>query len=139
MFTLSNDLKVLALGAHPDDIELSCGGSLLKLKNEYKADIYTLVFSCGELKSNPKTRTEEQIKAGEFLNVSKSKILKYEDGSILANHKLVSETEKYIKKLNPEAHIEVFGQELNDQSYAICKSDMLIKGQTAENIVLANR
>jgi type I restriction enzyme M protein len=40
--------------------------------------------------------------------------------------------------LNPEAKLEVFGQELNPESYAICKADMLIKGQNAANIKFGN-
>ena len=51
---------------------------------------------------------------------------------------MLSVAEKYIRKQNPTADVQLFGQELNDQSYAICKSDMLIKGQNPENIVLGN-
>ena len=51
---------------------------------------------------------------------------------------MLSETTKYIKEMNADAQIEVFGQEINPQSYAICKSDILIKGQEANNIVWGN-
>lgn len=51
---------------------------------------------------------------------------------------MLSVAEEYLAELNPEARLEVFGQELNDQSYAICKSDMLIKGQNAANIKFGN-
>ncbi|QOR35758.1 SAM-dependent DNA methyltransferase [Clostridium sp. 'deep sea'] len=51
---------------------------------------------------------------------------------------MLSVASKYIKKLNPNAQVEVFGQEINPESYAICKSDILIKGQQAKNIVLGN-
>jgi type I restriction enzyme M protein len=46
--------------------------------------------------------------------------------------------EEYLRELNPDAHLEVYGQELNDESYAICKSDMMIKGQNAKNIYPGN-
>ncbi|WP_408954777.1 N-6 DNA methylase [Natroniella sp. ANB-PHB2] len=51
---------------------------------------------------------------------------------------MLSEMTKYITEMNPNAQVEVFGQEINPQSYAICKSDILIKGQNAGNIVLGN-
>jgi len=51
---------------------------------------------------------------------------------------MLSVAENHIKQLNPDAQVEVFGQELNPQSYAICKADMLIKGQNAGNIVLGD-
>jgi type I restriction enzyme M protein len=51
---------------------------------------------------------------------------------------MLSVAEEYLHELNSEARLEVFGQELNPESYAICKSDMLIKGQNASNIKRGN-
>ena len=45
---------------------------------------------------------------------------------------------EYVHELNPEAVMRAFGQELNPESYAICKGDMLIKGQDVSNIKLGN-
>ncbi len=50
---------------------------------------------------------------------------------------LTSGTE-YIHEINPDATLVTFGQELNGESYAICKADMLIKGQKVENIKHGN-
>ena len=47
---------------------------------------------------------------------------------------MLSIAEDYLRELNPEASLIVYGQELNDESYATCKSDMMIKGQDAKNI-----
>lgn len=47
---------------------------------------------------------------------------------------MLSVAEDYLRELNPDARLEVFGQEINPESYAICKSDMLIKGQNPTNI-----
>lgn len=51
---------------------------------------------------------------------------------------MLSVAEEYLQELNPEARLEVFGQEVNPESYAICKSDMLIKGQNPANIKFGN-
>lgn len=45
---------------------------------------------------------------------------------------------EYLEEHNPQARLTVFGQELNGESYAICKADMLIKGQDVANIVYGN-
>ena len=45
---------------------------------------------------------------------------------------------EYVHELNPHAVMRAFGQELNPESYAICKADMLIKGQDVSNIKLGN-
>lgn len=49
---------------------------------------------------------------------------------------MLSEAEKYIRALNSDAKPLLFGQDWNDESWAVCKSDMLIKGEEADNIVL---
>ncbi len=51
---------------------------------------------------------------------------------------MLSVSEDYLRQLNPQAKPVVFGQELNPESYAICKSDMLIKGQDVGNIKFGN-
>lgn len=51
---------------------------------------------------------------------------------------MLSVAEKYIRDLNSEAKPLLYGQDWNDESWAVCKSDMLIKGEDADNIVLAD-
>jgi type I restriction enzyme M protein len=51
---------------------------------------------------------------------------------------MLSIGEQHLKEFNPQAKLEVFGQEINPESYAICKSDMLIKGQNPANIKFGN-
>ena len=75
-----------------------------------------------------------------------------EDGEALTQHGVIktlydpacgtggmlSVAEDYLRDMAPDARLIVFGQELNGESYATCKSDMLIKGQPAENIAQGN-
>jgi type I restriction enzyme M protein len=51
---------------------------------------------------------------------------------------MLSVAGEYLLQHNPQARLTMYGQELNDESYAICKADMLIKGQPVENIVAGN-
>jgi len=51
---------------------------------------------------------------------------------------MLSATEDLITSLNPKATVHLFGQELNAESYAICRSDMMLKGQEPSNIRLGN-
>jgi type I restriction enzyme M protein len=51
---------------------------------------------------------------------------------------MLSVAGEYLEEHNPEARLTMFGQELNPESYAICKADMLIKGQDVGNIVFGN-
>ncbi len=55
---------------------------------------------------------------------------------------MLSESEKLIKDpekgLNPSAYLELFGQEYNPEAYAICGSDLMIKGEDVKNIIFGN-
>ncbi len=51
---------------------------------------------------------------------------------------MLSLSEEYLVEHNPDARLTMYGQELNDESYAICKADMLIKGQDIANIIPGN-
>ena len=51
---------------------------------------------------------------------------------------MLSVAEEHLAELNPDARLVMYGQELNPESYAICKADMLIKGQDIANIIFGN-
>ena len=51
---------------------------------------------------------------------------------------MLSVADEYLKEHNEQASLVMYGQELNPESYAICKADMLIKGQDVTNIVFGN-
>ena len=75
-------------------------------------------------------------------------ILFYDDNDILAGNNvaktiydpacgtggMLSVAEEYLHQLNAATELMAFGQELNDQTFAICKADMLIKGNNADFI-----
>ena len=79
-------------------------------------------------------------------------LLFIEDGKVLAKEGTVrtlfdpacgtggmlSVGEDHLRMLNPKARLEVFGQELNPETYAICRSDMMLKGQDASHITNGN-
>jgi type I restriction enzyme M protein len=51
---------------------------------------------------------------------------------------MLTVAERYLKQLNQEAQPQLYGQELNDFSYAVCNSDMLVKGHNPDNIERGN-
>ena len=51
---------------------------------------------------------------------------------------MLAVAEDYLRELNPQAQLRVFGQEVNAETYATCRADMLIKGADADNIRFGN-
>ena len=51
---------------------------------------------------------------------------------------MLSVSEEYLRKLNPQGRLHVYGQEVNAETYATCRADMLIKGQDASRIRFGN-
>ena len=51
---------------------------------------------------------------------------------------MLSVADEHLSSLNPNSRLVMYGQELNAESYAICKADMLIKGQDIGNIIFGN-
>ncbi|GAA3736990.1 class I SAM-dependent DNA methyltransferase [Spinactinospora alkalitolerans] len=51
---------------------------------------------------------------------------------------MLTAAEEFIKKRSPDTEVDVFGQEINPESYAISRSDLLIKGERADNIEFGN-
>jgi type I restriction enzyme M protein len=47
---------------------------------------------------------------------------------------MLSVSESYLREINPDARLELYGQDYNDNAFAICGSEMLIKGQNPEDI-----
>ncbi|MGI8545705.1 MAG: type I restriction-modification system subunit M [Aridibacter sp.] len=71
-------------------------------------------------------------------DLTKEKIIKTIYDPACGTGGMLSVAEEYLNHLNPQSRLEVFGQEINPESYAICKSDMLIKGQNVANMKFGN-
>lgn len=51
---------------------------------------------------------------------------------------MLSVAEEHLRSINPKARLHLFGQELQPESYAVCRSDMMLKGQDASRIVFGD-
>lgn len=71
-------------------------------------------------------------------DLAKSHIVKTVYDPACGTGGMLSVAEKYIRDLNAEANPHLFGQDWNDEAWAVCKADMLIKGEDADNIVLGD-
>lgn len=96
-------LDILAIGAHPDDVELSCSGTLAKEISRGKK-VGILDLTRGELgtRGTAETRDAEAKSAAEILGVSIRKNLEFSDGFFTNNTAHQLEIIKVIRKYKPE-------------------------------------
>ncbi|MBV2165416.1 MAG: bacillithiol biosynthesis deacetylase BshB1 [Kaistella sp.] len=96
-------VDILAIGAHPDDVELGCGGTLAKLISEGKK-VAIVDLTQGELgtRGTNVTRAQEAASASEILSISARENLKMKDGFILNSEEYQIQIVKMIRKYQPE-------------------------------------
>jgi len=111
--------KILAIGAHPDDIEIGCAGTLLTFSRQ-GFDIYYIIASLGEKcdvniaeqNSLMERRKAESKKAADYIGVKDIKYLMLPDTFIEHNGMVVDSIEKIIESVEPEI---IFTHTLNDK------------------------
>jgi LmbE family N-acetylglucosaminyl deacetylase len=94
-------MNILAIGAHPDDIEFGCGGTLLKY-SEQGHKVYMLVLSKGDKGGDPAVRQKEQEDSARILKVEKLFFSDYIDTEIVQSQKLITEIEGFLKGVKPD-------------------------------------
>lgn len=94
-------MRILAIGAHPDDIEFGCGGTLIKYARK-KHEIYLLVLTKGEIGATPHIRQEEQERAARFLKAKKIFWGGFQDTRIPTSKELINEIENVLAKVKPD-------------------------------------
>ena len=96
-------VDVLAIGAHPDDVELGCGGTIAKLISEGKK-IAIIDLTEGELgtRGTNETRAQEAATASEILGISARENLKMKDGFLINSEEYQLRIIKAIRTYQPE-------------------------------------
>jgi bacillithiol biosynthesis deacetylase BshB1 len=117
-------VDILAIGAHPDDVELGCGGTLAKLIEEGKS-VAVVDLTQGELgtRGTNITRAAEAAEASKILGISARENLKFPDGFILNTQEYQLEIVKKIRKYQPEI---VFANAIEDRHPDHAKAAKLV-------------
>ncbi|WP_304343482.1 bacillithiol biosynthesis deacetylase BshB1 [Chryseobacterium koreense] len=117
-------VDILAIGAHPDDVELGCGGTLAKLISEGKT-LAIVDLTQGELgtRGTNFTRAEESAEASKILGISARENLKMKDGFLLNNEEHQMQIVKMIRKYQPAI---IFANAIDDRHPDHAKAAKLV-------------
>lgn len=118
-------LDILAMGPHPDDVELGCGGTLIKMASQGKK-IGVVDFTQGELgtRGTPEIRLKEAQKAAEIMGLSARENLGMRDGFFRNDEQHQLQVIDIIRKYRPEI---VIGSAPDDRHPDHGKASQLIK------------
>lgn len=134
-------LDVLAIGAHPDDIELSCGGTVAKIVKQGKT-VGICDLTAGELgtRGTPSIRAEEASDAAKILGVSTRLALDIPDGDIQATPENRAKLVKVIRSLQPDVLLIPYHHDRHpdhERAHTLCREALFASGleklETVEN------
>jgi LmbE family N-acetylglucosaminyl deacetylase len=90
-------VNILAIGAHPDDIELGCGGSLLKAARR-GVNVFMYIVTRGSSAGSVVKRSNEIINSAKYIGAKALWIDDYEDSAVYLTKELINSIEFFIRK-----------------------------------------
>jgi len=115
-------MKILAVGAHPDDIEAGCAGTLMKY-SKYGHEICLLIMTEGDKGGDAPMRRTEQYKSAEILRPKEVMWGGYKDTELSPNmNELVHDIEKVLIKVNPDFIFANYGNDTHQDHRALCRA-----------------
>ena len=111
-------LDILAIAAHPDDVELTCGGTLLKMANKgYRTGILDLTAGEMGTRGTPETRAKEAALAAKILKVSWRGTLGVPDSDVQASRQHKMRLAQLIRDMRPRTVILPYWQARHPDHY----------------------
>lgn len=94
--------RILAIGAHPDDLELAVGGTLARLADSGH-EVHTMIMTAGSVGGDPEVRAQEAINGSKFLGVARCDVYNFTDTDLQSDmNEMIAAIEKKISRFNPD-------------------------------------
>jgi len=116
-------MRILAIGAHPDDIEFGCGGTLIKYARQGH-EVFLLVMTDGAGGGDAVTRRGEQEASARILRASKLFWGEYPDTAIILDRVLIQRVEGIIQEVQPEFIFIHYGDDTHQDHRYLSTSTM---------------
>ncbi|MFH1093977.1 MAG: PIG-L deacetylase family protein [Candidatus Omnitrophota bacterium] len=114
-------MNILAIGAHPDDIEIGCGGSLIKYaKAGHK--VFLLVLTCGEVGGNAEVRKKEQEQSAKKMGTEKLFWGNFKDTYASDARALITVVENVINEVHPQTVFINYLHDVHQDHRAVAKA-----------------
>ena len=103
-------MNILAIGAHPDDLEYGCAGTLIK--HAQRGDrVFLMVVTDGSMGGEPQVRQREQLDAAKIIGAEDAFFLDYPDTCFECNRDSITRIEEVVRKVDASAVYTHFGED----------------------------
>ena len=116
-------MNILAIGAHPDDIEYGCAGTLIKYAKRGH-HIYLMVLTSGQEGGSSEIRKQEQENAAELMSVQKIFWGGYHDTQLPLNKELIEKIEEVLGEVNPDLILVNYGDDTHQDHRILTQATM---------------
>jgi len=116
-------MSILAIGAHPDDIEIGCGGALYQFASSGR-DVYLAVMSLGGMGGEGETRKREQLRSKEILMSREVWFQDYEDTRLPQGKELIDSIEVIIQRVQPHYIFVNFREDTHQDHRVLARATM---------------
>jgi len=94
-------MKIMAIGAHPDDIEFGCGGTLYKYTTKGH-QAYLMIMTQGDQGGEPGVRAKEQENSQAILGIDRIYWSDYQDTKLVVDKEMINKIERVIAGVKPD-------------------------------------
>jgi LmbE family N-acetylglucosaminyl deacetylase len=116
-------MNILAIGAHPDDIEYGCAGTLIKYA-ERGHHIFLMVLTSGQEGGSGEIRKQEQENAAELMSVQKIFWGGYHDTQLPLDKELIEKIEEVLGEVNPDLILVNYGDDTHQDHRNLTQATM---------------
>jgi LmbE family N-acetylglucosaminyl deacetylase len=118
-------MNIMAIGAHPDDIELGCGGTLLKA-SRLGHNVFMYTLTRGAASGDPEERTKELMKSAKFIGAKRLWIDNFEDTKLSLSSELINRIELFVNKADPDIVLTHALGDMHHDHRAIAASTIVV-------------
>ncbi|MBT4496497.1 MAG: PIG-L family deacetylase [Gemmatimonadetes bacterium] len=114
-------MNVLAIGAHPDDLEYGCAGALIR--HVHRGDrVYLAVVTDGSQGGDPKMRRQEQLDAAKIIGAEEVFFLDFPDTLFECNRESITRIEEVVRKVDAEIVYSHFGEDTHQDHRNVARA-----------------
>lgn len=114
-------MNILAIGAHPDDLEYGCGGTLIQHAHRGDA-VYLMIITDGDKGGDPELRHREQLEAAKIIGAREVFFGGFPDTRFECNRESITRIEEIIKRVGAETVYTHFGTDTHQDHRAIAQA-----------------